>query len=88
VRLVLVEDAEMLRRYAARIDVRNGKQVRVLAVLSGRGYKNLVSVRQLRKIASAGGKARWANKTKKQRAQWARHANAVRWERVKAAAKG
>jgi hypothetical protein len=79
-KLVVVEDAESLRRISAKLVPRE-IPVAIQAVNVGRGKRRLVSLRHLRKIASAGGRARMEKLTPKQRSAHARAAVMARWAR-------
>jgi hypothetical protein len=86
--LAVLEDPVATRKYKHLLDKRNETVVRVLAVKSGRGKHTLTSVRLLRKIASDGGAARAAKLGPRRRKQIARQAAVMRWDAVRAAAKG
>jgi hypothetical protein len=63
-------------------------QAHMLALRVGHGKHQLDSVKFLKKIAVEGSKARMAKLKKRERTELARHPNAVRWAKVKAAAPG
>jgi hypothetical protein len=78
-KMILVEDAEAVKIYGARIPARNEYCAHMLTVKAGRGKQQLVSVRLLRRIAPLGGAARNRSLSPARRRQIARKAARARW---------
>ena len=83
-KILIVEDEKMMQRLATRMVERCAAQVRGGAVHSG-GLDQIIEVRisrrKLRRLAAAGGKARWAKLSKSGKRRLALRMNRARWGR-------
>ena len=74
-KLLVVEDAEAVKTYGARIPPRHESFVHAATM------EIKFTRRKFRQIQAKGRKARWDNMTAKQRSAWARKLNRIRWQR-------
>jgi len=86
-KIILTEDEEAVKRFDDRLPKSKlpaGAVMAMLAVRCGPGKHQLVSVRQLRKMAPLGGVARSAALSPRRRSQIARIAARARWQKREA----
>jgi hypothetical protein len=83
VKLIMVEDADALKRYGSRLKKRDERLVR--AGLRAGSLQVTFSSRAIRKIRSEGGKARMEKLGEEGRKELSRRANEVRWKRLREA---
>jgi hypothetical protein len=85
VKLLVVPDDEAAARFGPLIEQKNQSCVRILTVMGGRGKKQQIPLKLLRRISPLGVAARQAKLSPAQRSQIATIAVKARWAKVRAA---